>query len=78
MCDKTVDFYLITSKFVPDWFVTNKMLEKLVNSIFSNDDISFHDVDSNIIAFPVTSRYFGWFSNFITSVLEKQHFLKYL
>ena len=35
-CDKAVDFYLIILKFVPDWFVTNKMLEKLRNSIFSN------------------------------------------
>ena len=41
MYDQTVDFYLITSKFVPDWFVTNKMLEKLVNSIFSNSIYPF-------------------------------------
>ena len=45
MCDKAVDFYLIILKFVLDWFVTNKMPEKPDNSIFSNDNIFFHDVD---------------------------------
>ena len=51
MCDKAVDFYLITLMFVLDWFVTNKMLEKLYNSIFSNSNIFFHDAGSNIIIF---------------------------
>ena len=51
ICDKAVDFYLITLKFIADWFVTNKMLEKLDNSWFSNSDTFFHDVDSNIITF---------------------------
>ena len=51
MCDKAVDFFLITIKFVPDWFVTNKMLEKLDKSAISNGDIFSHDVDSNIITF---------------------------
>ena len=49
--DKAFDFYLITLKLVRDCFVTYKMLEKLDNSIFSNDDIFFHDVNSNIIIF---------------------------
>ena len=51
MCDKAVDFYLITLMFVLDWFVTNKMLEKLCNSIFSNSNIFFHDAGSNIFIF---------------------------
>ena len=51
MCDKAVDFYLITLMFVLDWFVTNKMLEKLYNSIFCNSNIFFHDAGSNIIIF---------------------------
>ena len=42
---------MIILKFVPDWFVTIKMLEKRNNSIFSNDDMFFHDVDANIITF---------------------------
>ena len=51
MCDKVVDFNLITSKFVSDWFVINNMLEKLDNYLFSNDHIFFHDADSNIMTF---------------------------
>ena len=51
MYDKAVDVYLITLKFVPDMFVTNKMLEKLDKSLFSNGDIFFRDVDSNIVTF---------------------------
>ena len=51
MYDKAVDVYLITLKFVPDMFVTNKMLEKLDKSLFSNGDIFLRDVDSNIVTF---------------------------
>ena len=51
MCDKAVDFYLITLKLVPNWFVTNKMLKKLGNYIFSNSNIIFHALDSNFITF---------------------------
>ena len=51
MCDKAVDFCLITLKLVCDWFVTNKMLEKLNNSLFCNVDICFHEIYSNIIIF---------------------------
>ena len=29
MCDKAIDFYIIALKFIADWFVTNKTLEKL-------------------------------------------------
>ena len=32
-------------KFVPYWFVTNKMLEKLGNVVFSNDDMDLNDID---------------------------------
>ena len=48
MCDCVVDNFVVTLKFVADWFVTNKMIEKLDNSVFSNADIFFRDVDSNI------------------------------
>ena len=52
-CDKVADFYLITlfDKFISDWLVTNKMFEKLDNSVVSNVDIFFDDVDSNIVTF---------------------------
>ena len=38
-------------KFVRDWFVANNMIEKLDNAVFSNDDIIFGDIDSNIVTF---------------------------
>ena len=36
MCDKVVDSYLFSLKFVPDWFVMSKKTEKLENAIFFN------------------------------------------
>ena len=41
MCDKAVDSFPPTLKFVPDWFVTSKMIKKLDDAVFSNDDIVF-------------------------------------
>ena len=29
MCDKAVYSYLLKLKFIPDWFVTSKMIEEL-------------------------------------------------
>ena len=49
MCGKTVDSYLLALKFVPNWFVTNKMIDKLDNAIFSIDDTVFGDIDFDIV-----------------------------
>ena len=38
-------------KFVTDWFVTNKMLEKFVNFLFCNDGVDLGDIDSEIVTF---------------------------
>ena len=46
-----VDSYLIALSFVPDWFVTNNIIEKLENNIFSNDHVTFGDIGSDIITF---------------------------
>ena len=46
MCDKAVDVFLGTLKFVPDWFVTSKMITKLDDALFFNDDIILNE-DSN-------------------------------
>ena len=32
-------------KFVPDWFVTSKMLEKFHDALLTNDDIPFFNED---------------------------------
>ena len=39
VCDKAVDDFLPTLKFVPDSFVTNKMIKKFDNALFSDDHI---------------------------------------
>ena len=36
MCCKAVDSCLSTLKFVPDWFVTDKMIKKLYETLFAN------------------------------------------
>ena len=38
MCDKAVDDCLAALKFIPDWFVTIKMLEKFHDALLINDD----------------------------------------
>ena len=47
MCDKAVDDFLPNLKFVPDWFVTSKIIKKPDDDLFSNDDIIFVNEDSN-------------------------------
>ena len=49
--DKAVDSYLLALKFAPDWFFTSKMIEKLDNAAFYNDDIVFGNIDSDIVTF---------------------------
>ena len=41
--------YLLALKFVPYWFSTSNMIEKLDNAVFSNDYIIFYDTDSDIL-----------------------------
>ena len=50
-CDKAVNSYLLAWKFVLDWFVFNKIIEKHDNGVFSNDDIIIGDTDSDIATF---------------------------
>ena len=38
MCDEAVDDCLAALKFIPDWIVTNKMLQKLDNALHANDE----------------------------------------
>ena len=51
MCDKAVDSYLLALKFVPNWVVTNRMIDKPDNDVFSNDNIIFSDIDFYIVTF---------------------------
>ena len=45
MCDEAVDACLAALKFIPDWFATNKMLEKLDNTLRTKNDILFYNED---------------------------------
>ena len=38
---------MIVSKFVPDWFVTNKLLEKIDDLVLSNNDIDLEVINSD-------------------------------
>ena len=49
--EKAVDSYLLALNFVSDWVVTNKIIEKLDNAVFSIDDIIFGEIESDIVTF---------------------------
>ena len=51
MCDRVVDPSLLALKFVPDWFVTNKMIKKLDSTVFSDNYLVFGDSDSGFFTF---------------------------
>ena len=46
MCDKAVDNFLLALQFVANRFVISKMIKKLHNALFADDDIFFFDEDS--------------------------------
>ena len=47
MCDKAVYDFVTALKFIPDWFVTGKIIKKLHNALFTHDDILFFVEDCN-------------------------------
>ena len=51
MCDETVDDFLPTLYFVPDWFVTSKMIKKLFTALYANENILYFDKDSGNVVF---------------------------
>ena len=51
MCDKDISAFLPALKFVLYWFVTNKIIQKLYNTLFENDNILFFDEDSGNVTF---------------------------
>ena len=46
MCNKAVDSYLFY-----DWFVTNKIIEKLDSAVFSNDYMVFGNKNFDTVTF---------------------------
>ena len=51
--DKAVDDFLPAFVFVPDRFVTSKMIKKLHNALFTDGEILFLDEDSGNVTFLV-------------------------
>ena len=56
MCDKAVDDCLAALKFVPDWFVTSKMIEKLFTALYSDENILYLNEDSGNVTFCFNER----------------------
>ena len=51
MCDKAVDDYLAALTFVPDWFVTNKMIKLLFTALYPDENILYFNEDSSNVVF---------------------------
>ena len=51
MCSETVDDFLPTLKFVPDWFVTSKITKKLFTAMYADENILYIDEDFGNIVF---------------------------
>ena len=51
MCDEAVDNFPAALKFVPDWFVTSKMIKKLFTTFYADDNILYFNEDSGNVAF---------------------------
>ena len=57
MCDEAVDDCLAALKFIPDWFVTSNILEKLEISLQAIDDILFYNEDFDRCTFIASQRH---------------------
>ena len=49
--NEAVDNCLETLKFIPDWFITSKMIEKLYDGLLADDDIFFLDEDFSKVTY---------------------------
>ena len=57
MCDKAVDDSLAALKFIPDWFVVSKMVQKLYTALYVDDGLLFFDEDSGNVTFCYNKMY---------------------
>ena len=51
MCDEAAVDYLAALKLTPDWFVTSKMIKKLLNALYANENILYLNEDSGDAVF---------------------------
>ena len=50
MCDKAVDDCLAPLKFVPDWFITSKMVKILFTALYADENILyFSEYSGNVV-----------------------------
>ena len=47
MCDEVVDDSLAALNFIPDWFVTSKMIKKLCIALYADQNIPCFNEDSD-------------------------------
>ena len=57
MCDQAVDDCLATLKFIPDWFVTTRILEKCHYTLLVNDDTLILNKNHNKVTFISNESY---------------------
>ena len=51
MCNKAVDNFLSALKFVTDWFVTSKIIKKLLTALYADDNILYFNEDAGDVVF---------------------------
>ena len=51
MCDEAVDDCLAGLKFVPDWFVTNKMIKELFTTFYADENVLYFHENSSYVVF---------------------------
>ena len=57
MSDEVVDDSLVALTFIPDWYVTSKMFERLDNNLHAKDDILFYNEDFEKVTFIANQRH---------------------
>ena len=57
MCDEASDGCLVALTFIPDWFVTSKMLAKFDDALRTNDDILFFNEDFDKVTYIANQRH---------------------
>ena len=51
MCDEAVDDFLPTLNFLPDWFVTGKMIKRLFTASYADENMVYFDEDFGNVVF---------------------------
>ena len=66
MCDEADDNFLAALKFIPDQFVTSKMIKQLVTTLYADDYILYFNEDSGDVA--VSCNEIGFLSIYLNNI----------